>query len=114
MFQATLLEISVNLNNGFNEVKESQIDEKNTSRSKNEIKINGYENNEIYSVCVNLYHLSLSGTKESVQQIQRHERVSSVYISKAMMELNPNLFMKDLYIGKVAEHFEFCSNSFYA
>lgn len=29
--------------------------------------------------------------------------VSSVYISKAMMELNPNLFMKDLYIGKVAE-----------
>ena len=30
--------------------------------------------------------------------------VSSVYISKAMMELNPNLFMKDLYIGKVAEH----------
>ena len=30
--------------------------------------------------------------------------VFSVYISKAMMELNPNLFMKDLYIGKVAEH----------
>lgn len=30
--------------------------------------------------------------------------VSSVYISKAIMELNPNLFMKDLYIGKVAEH----------
>lgn len=29
--------------------------------------------------------------------------VSSVYISKTMMELNPNLFMKDLYIGKVAE-----------
>lgn len=29
--------------------------------------------------------------------------VSSVYISKAMMELNPNLFMKDFYIGKVAE-----------
>ncbi|WP_300700761.1 DUF4252 domain-containing protein [Bacteroides sp.] len=29
--------------------------------------------------------------------------VSSVYISKAMMELNPNLFMKDLYIGKVAD-----------
>lgn len=30
--------------------------------------------------------------------------IHSVYISKAMMELNPNLFMKDLYIGKVAEH----------
>ena len=28
--------------------------------------------------------------------------VSSVYISKAMMELNPNLFMKDLYIGTPA------------
>ena len=28
--------------------------------------------------------------------------VSSVYISKAMIEMNPNLFAKDIYIGKVS------------
>ena len=28
--------------------------------------------------------------------------VSSVYISKAMIEMNPNLFTKDIYIGKVS------------
>lgn len=28
--------------------------------------------------------------------------VSSVYISKAMIETNPNLFTKDVYIGKVS------------
>lgn len=28
--------------------------------------------------------------------------VSSVYISKAMMDMNPNLFTKDVYIGKVS------------
>ena len=28
--------------------------------------------------------------------------VSSVYISKAMIETNPNLFTKDIYIGKVS------------
>lgn len=39
MFQATLLEISVNLNNGFNEVKESQIDMRRIHQEvKNEIK----------------------------------------------------------------------------
>lgn len=30
--------------------------------------------------------------------------VSSVYISKAMLELNPSLFTKDIYIGKAASH----------
>ena len=39
MFQATLLEISVNMNNGFNEVKESQIDMRRIHQEvKNEIK----------------------------------------------------------------------------
>ncbi len=28
--------------------------------------------------------------------------VSSVYISKAMIEMNPNLFTKDIYIRKVS------------
>jgi hypothetical protein len=28
--------------------------------------------------------------------------VSSVYISKAMIEMNPNLFTRDVYIGKVS------------
>lgn len=28
--------------------------------------------------------------------------VSSVYISKAMIEMNPNLFAKDIYIGKIS------------
>ena len=32
--------------------------------------------------------------------------VSSVYISKAMIEMNPNLFTKDIYIGKVSGKLE--------
>lgn len=32
--------------------------------------------------------------------------VSSVYISKAMMEMNPSLFTKDVYIGKVSGRLE--------
>lgn len=49
---------------------------------------------------------ALPGTKKKnlFNKYNDMKGVSSVYISKAMMELNPNLFMKDLYIGKVAEH----------
>lgn len=47
---------------------------------------------------------ALPGTKNLFNKYNDMKGVSSVYISKAMMELNPNLFMKDLYIGKVAEH----------
>lgn len=54
--------------------------------------------------CVLLLSPLLCQAQKLIQQVHDMKGVSSVYISKAMMELNPNLFMKDLYIGKVAEH----------
>lgn len=69
------------------------------------LKINNYENNEIYfGMRTAIVSSALPGTKNLFNKYNDMKGVSSVYISKAMMELNPNLFMKDLYIGKVAEH----------
>ena len=68
MLQATLLEISANLNYGLNEVKESQIDMRKIHQEvRNEIqKINNYENNEIYfGMRTAIVSSALPGTKKT-------------------------------------------------
>ncbi len=45
---------------------------------------------------------ALPGQKNLFNKYGDMKGVSSVYISKAMIETNPNLFTKDFYIGKVS------------
>ena len=102
MLQATLLEISANLNYGLNEVKESQIDMRKIHQ---EVRNAIMKTMKFILACVLLLSpLLCQAQKNLFNKYNDMKGVSSVYISKAMMELNPNLFMKDLYIGKVAEH----------
>lgn len=107
VLQATLIEVSTNLNQGIAQVKETQMDMKKVNQEVKKCKINDYETQQDFiGRCAADAPLLCQAQKNIFNTYNDMKGVSSVYISKAMIEMNPNLFTKDIYIGKVSGKLE--------
>ena len=103
--QATLIEVSANLNKGIEQIEETRID---VTKVNQEVRKEIQQESDMKTMKIILAGVLLmlpllcQAQKNLFNKYGDMKGVSSVYISKAMIETNPNLFTKDVYIGKVS------------
>lgn len=112
VLQATLMEVSMGLNNGVDEMIDTQKDIRRTNReikriyNYNRTALMIMKTNRLFLAGVLLLLPLLCQAQGLFAKYSDMNNVSSVYISKAMIEMNPELYTKDVNVGKLAKQLE--------